>query len=61
MLQGTGQQKIEVFPTSELEYYSKIVDAQITFVKDENGRISKLILHQNGKNLPAPKLNKWNL
>ncbi|MGA9291696.1 MAG: serine hydrolase [Ignavibacteriaceae bacterium] len=55
-VQGTGQQKIEVFPTSELEYYSKIVDAQITFVKDENGRISKLILHQNGKNMPAPKI-----
>jgi CubicO group peptidase (beta-lactamase class C family) len=54
-VQGTGQQKIEVFPTSELEYYSKVVNAQITFVKDENGKISKLILHQNGKNMPAPR------
>ena len=55
-VQGTGQQKIEVFSTSELEYYSKIVNAQITFVKDESGKISKLILHQNGRNMPAPKI-----
>ncbi|MEJ2616853.1 MAG: serine hydrolase [Ignavibacteriaceae bacterium] len=55
-VQGTGQQKIEVFPVSELEYYSKIVNAQITFVKGESGKISKLILHQNGRNMPAPKI-----
>ena len=55
-VQGTGQQKIEVFPASELEYYSKIVNARISFVREENGKISKLILHQNGKNMPAPKI-----
>ena len=55
-VQGTGQQKIEVFPVSELEYYSNIVNAQITFVKDENGTIFKLILHQNGKDMPATRI-----
>ena len=55
-VQGTGQQKIEVFPVSELEYYSNIVNAQITFVKDENGTISKLILHQNGRDMSATRI-----
>ncbi len=55
-VQGTGQKKSEVFPSSELEYYSKIVNAQITFVKGQNGKITKLILHQNGKNMPALKI-----
>jgi len=54
--QATGQQKVEIFPKSELEYYLKVVDAQITFVKDENGKIEKLILHQNGRDMPAKKI-----
>jgi len=53
---ATGQQKVEIYPTSELEYYLKVVNAQITFAKDENGKIEKLILHQNGQNMPAKKI-----
>jgi len=55
-VQGTGQSKIELFPKSEMEYYTKAVNAQITFVKDESGKIVKLILHQNGKNMPGEKV-----
>ena len=55
-VQGTGQQRIEIYPDSELEYYSKIVNARITFVKDEHGKIIKLILHQNGLDMPADKI-----
>lgn len=55
-IQGTGQQKIEVYPNSELEYYSKIVNVRITFVKGENGIIVKLILHQHGQDMPAKKI-----
>lgn len=54
--QATGQPKVELFPKSELEYYLKVVNAQITFVKDENGNIEKLILHQNGQNMAAKKI-----
>jgi CubicO group peptidase (beta-lactamase class C family) len=55
-VQGTGQPKIELFPKSELEYYVKIVDAQITFIKDGSGKIVKFILHQNGKDMPCEKI-----
>ena len=48
MSQATGQGKIEVFPKSETEFFVKEVDAQITFVKGSDGKVTHLVLHQNG-------------
>lgn len=56
MAQATGQPKAELFPTSETEYFLKVVDARVTFVKNEQGQVSQLILHQNGRNMPAKKI-----
>jgi len=33
----------------------KAVDAQISFVK-EGGRVTSLVLHQNGQNVPGQKV-----
>jgi CubicO group peptidase (beta-lactamase class C family) len=49
--QATGQQKVEIFPESEKEYFLKVVDAQITFVTDSQGHATELILHQGGRDL----------
>jgi hypothetical protein len=49
-LQATGQPKFEVFPESDRDFFLKVVDAQITFVTDGQGRATELILHQNGLN-----------
>lgn len=46
--QATGQQKVEIFPESEKEFFLKVVDAQITFVTDSQGRATEMILHQGG-------------
>jgi serine-type D-Ala-D-Ala carboxypeptidase/endopeptidase len=46
--QATGQPKFEMFPESDRDYFFKIVDAQITFVTDSQGRATELILHQRG-------------
>jgi len=56
MAQATGQPKAELFPTSETEYFYKVVDAQVSFVKNEQGQVSQLILHQNGRTMPAKKI-----
>ena len=56
MGQATGQPKAELFPTSETEFFLKTVDAQVTFVKTGDGKISQLILHQNGRNMEAKKI-----
>lgn len=55
MAQLTGQPKIQVFATSEKEFFYKVVDAQLSFEVNEKGETTKLTLHQNGMNLPAPK------
>jgi serine-type D-Ala-D-Ala carboxypeptidase/endopeptidase len=54
--QATGQGKAEIFPETDRDYFFKVVDAQITFVPDEKGRAKELILHQNGRDLPAKRL-----
>lgn len=54
--QVTGQDKYEIFPVSESEYFYKVVDAKITFEKDETGKVTNLILHQNGQDMPAYKI-----
>ncbi|HEX8748996.1 MAG TPA: serine hydrolase, partial [Pyrinomonadaceae bacterium] len=54
--QATGQPQIELYAESETEFFITIVDAQITFVKDEKGQVTQLILHQNGQNVPARKI-----
>ncbi|MCZ6681504.1 MAG: serine hydrolase [Candidatus Poribacteria bacterium] len=56
MVQLTGQEKIQVFPESEDKFFSKIVDAQITFLKDNNGNVDRLMLHQGGRELIAHKM-----
>ncbi len=55
MLQATAQPKFEVFPESETKFFLKVVDAQITFVKDDKGAVTQLILHQNGLDQPAKR------
>jgi tetratricopeptide (TPR) repeat protein len=53
--QATGQQRFEIFPSSQTEFYLEVVDAQITFDVDESGAVEGLTLHQSGQHLPAPK------
>lgn len=56
MTQATGQPKVEVFPSSPTEFFLKVVDAQITFVKDASGAVTHLVLHQGGRDMPAKKI-----
>lgn len=54
--QATGQEHVEIFAQSETEFFFKAVDAQITFVKDGAGKVTGLVLHQGGRDTPAPRL-----
>jgi CubicO group peptidase (beta-lactamase class C family) len=47
--QVTGQPKVEMFAESETKFFLRVVDAQITFVKDEKGQVTHLVLNQNGE------------
>jgi len=54
--QLSGQGGFEIFPKSETEFFWKAVEAQVTFVKDEHGKVTKAIHHQNGATFTAPRL-----
>ena len=54
--QITDQDNFQIFPESETEFFYKVVDAQISFVKNEQGQVVQLILHQAGSNLVAEKI-----
>ena len=55
--QLTGQPAIEVFASSEREFFYKVVNAQLTFEVDDQGRAIALVLHQNGQNPRAPRVH----
>lgn len=54
-LQGTGQGKVQMFAESPTEFFLKVVDAQVTFEKDASGKITRLVLHQGGQDVPGVK------
>jgi len=46
-----------MFAESKTNFFYKVVDAQITFVPDKDGKVSKLTLHQGGRDLEAVRQN----
>lgn len=56
MTQLTGQPAFQIFPESETEYFLKVVDAQLSFVKGADGKVMQVVLHQNGRDMPAPRV-----
>jgi len=58
--QPTGQGKLEIHPESEMQFFLKEVDAQISFIRDEKGKVEQLILHQGGRDIPGKKIDITN-
>ena len=46
--QATGQQRAQIYPSSENEFFYKVVDARITFHRESDGTTNRITLHQNG-------------
>ena len=52
-----NQQAIPIFPESKTMFFPKVVNAEMEFTKDDGqGRPTELILHQNGRNMVAKRL-----
>ncbi len=56
MGQATGQPKLELFPESETRFFTVEVAVEITFVKDQGGNVTHLILRQGGQDIKAKKI-----
>lgn len=54
--QVTGQDKYEIFPASESEFFYKIVDAEIKFVKNDKDKVIHLIFQQIGQEITCKKI-----
>jgi D-alanyl-D-alanine-carboxypeptidase/D-alanyl-D-alanine-endopeptidase len=52
----TGQQRFPVYPTSDTEFFYKVVEARIVFGLGEDGNATFLTLYQNGRELPAMRV-----
>ena len=51
MAQRDAQRKTEMFAESETDFFIKTADVQFTFVKDANGRVTGLDVHQGDSTL----------
>ncbi|HMV48477.1 MAG TPA: serine hydrolase [Blastocatellia bacterium] len=48
MMHPTGQPKFELYAESETKFFLKVIEAGVTFVKNDKGEVTHLILHQGG-------------
>ena len=55
--QLTGQPAFEIFASGERQFFLKVVDAQITFEVDSQGRATVAVLHQNGRDQRATRID----
>ncbi|QHT70878.1 serine hydrolase [Rhodocytophaga rosea] len=56
MAQATGQGKFEIYPETETKFFYKVVDAQISFIKNDKSEVSHLILYQNGQEITVKRI-----
>ncbi|MGZ8541626.1 MAG: serine hydrolase [Chitinophagaceae bacterium] len=55
-LHATGQEKVEIFAETATIFFLKVNDAQLEFVKDGRGKVTKAILKQGGRETDAVKI-----
>lgn len=53
--QLTGQAAFPVYAKSKDHFFYTVVDAQLDFERDANGKVNALVLHQNGHERRAPR------
>jgi CubicO group peptidase (beta-lactamase class C family) len=52
---ATGQGDLKIYPESETMFFTKDLDAELEFVKNDKGEVTHLILHQNGHDTKGTK------
>ena len=56
-VQLTGQPAFEAFPESDKDFFLKVVDAQLTFTRNAEGKVDAVVLHQGGADQRAARVN----
>ncbi len=55
--QATGQGKFELFPKDKDRFFTIDFESEMTFQRDNNGKVTGLIIHQNNNDTKAKKMN----
>lgn len=55
----SGQDDFQLFPEAEDEFFLTVTDAQISFVRDDLGQVTGLVLHQGGQDAEAPRTEPY--
>ncbi|MBC8028009.1 MAG: serine hydrolase [Steroidobacteraceae bacterium] len=54
-VQATGQPRDIAIPESPTTFYSRLSPIRLSFVRDEAGRVSRLVLHELSRDISAPR------
>ena len=54
-LKPIDQQPIELFPESDTKFFAKVLNAEITFEKDDGGKVKEITLQQDNKRASATR------
>jgi D-alanyl-D-alanine-carboxypeptidase/D-alanyl-D-alanine-endopeptidase len=54
--QVTGQPEHRIYPESETEFFWRVVEAQLTFTKNEQGEVTGFVLHQGGRDVTVKRV-----
>jgi serine-type D-Ala-D-Ala carboxypeptidase/endopeptidase len=56
--QLTGQSAFPIFASAKDKFFYKIVEAQLDFERDAGGKVVAVVLHQNGRDMRAPRVDQ---
>jgi CubicO group peptidase (beta-lactamase class C family) len=54
--QLAGQYAFPIFASARDRFFYKVVDAQLAFERDAGGKVIAVVLHQNGRDMRAPRM-----
>jgi serine-type D-Ala-D-Ala carboxypeptidase/endopeptidase len=57
ILQGDGDVKIAFYPESNRDFFARIMDAQMRFTRDPNGRVTDLIFFRSGSEILVKRID----
>ena len=55
-MQENDEPKQDLMPESETDFYSTLSDDTTTFQADSQGKVTTMILHVDGKDIPVKRI-----
>jgi len=54
-LEAPGEETLQLYASSNNRFFLAVMNAELEFVRDGQGKVIKMIMHQNGEDVPAQK------